>query len=265
MTTIDPRLERAITLRTEERYGEALSLLQEVLAEIELAGEPTRSDYFLPLLEWYALVPLHAPALTALDRARDEHAKRLLAGDLYCGRDATQDSKADTFHRVSRFSLIAEMNETLLDTGATHALFMKLEARRPELARRYAWRALPAMVEAGDFELADRYRGDPLALMDEVNRLARSMPLLPLSRKAPRLWADLSNLVKEVHIGAAVLRGLGRQAEAVALRPALLAGLEDEAVRDLARRALDEPSLVLRELVQHQMAQDDAAAAGQPE
>lgn len=155
------------------------------------------------------------------------------------------------------------MNEKLADARATHALFVELEARQPELAQRYAWQALPAIVESGDFALADRYRGGPLALLDQVNVHALTMPLIPPPGKAPRLSADLSNLVKDARLGAAVLHGLGREAEAIALRKALLAGLTSDALRVMAQRELDDPGTIIRELVACQMAQEDAAA-GQP-
>lgn len=196
-------------------------------------------------------------------QARDEQARRLLDGDLTCGRKTSQESDAKSYQRVSRFSLIVGMNEKLADARATHALFVELEARQPELAQRYAWQALPAIVDSGDFALADRYRGDPLALLDQVNEHALTMPLIPPPGTAPRLSADLSNLVKDARLGAAVLHGLGREAEAIALRKTLLAGLTSDALRVMAQRELDDPGTIIRELVACQMAQEDAAA-GQP-
>ena len=43
------------------------------------------------------------------------------------------------------------------------------------------------------------------------------------------------------------------------LRAALLAGLETEYLRGWALRELDEPGTLIRELVAHQMAQEDTA------
>src|SRR5690606_15563894 len=114
---------------------------------------------------------------------------------------------------------------------ATHALFLQIEAQEPALAQRYAWLALPAIVAAGDFALAERYRGDPLELLHEVNATAARSELFPAGRQAPRLAADLMNLTREARIGIAVLHGLGRTGEALAVRDALLAGLASDELR----------------------------------
>ncbi|MGH8853719.1 MAG: hypothetical protein ACREWI_05505 [Telluria sp.] len=263
MSVLDPRLERAISLDEEGRYGEALALVQEVYAEIELEPAPDQRRYFMPLFQWKLLTEAYPPARTALVAARDEQAARLLAGALYTGSAPQDPDPREMFQRATRFSLIVDMNRTLKDPQATRALFLQLEADWQELPKHYAWLALPAIVEAGDFALADRYREDPLKQLAAVNCTAQRMPLFPPEGGAPRLAADLMVLAGDVRIGIAVLRGLGRADEAAALRAALLAGLEMEPLRALAERELDEPGIISREIAAHRMAYDDRMAAGQ--
>jgi len=236
-------------------HAEALALVRQMFADAACAVAPERPAFFMTMFTWELLAEAYAPARTALAALRDEQAARLLAGDLYC--DAGVGGMAD-YRRTGRFSLVIQMNRILGDAPATHALFVQIETAQPALARSSAWQALPAMVEVGDFALADRYRGDPLALLDEVNDMARHLPLFPLPRTAPRLIADLMNLTGSVGIGMAVLRGLGRAAESDALGQALLGGLESGEVRALAARELIDPGTINRELVAHQMAQESS-------
>ncbi len=64
------------------------------------------------------------------------------------------------------------------------------------------------------------------------------------------------NLVKDVRIAAAILRGQGQAAEADALCAALLAGLTNDAMRALAQRELDAPGSITADIVNRQMAQE---------
>lgn len=254
MIESDPRRHQIVTLHDEGRHAEALALLQELYAEAEAEPAPDRNRYFMTMFQWELLTQQYPPARTALAAVRDEQAARLLAGTLYTGSAGSDGSVEETWRRVSRFTLIVEMNRTLGDADATRALFLQLEAAQPEVARRYAWQALPDIVAAGDFLLADRYRGEPLAQLGQVNEDAHSMPLFPPAGQAPQLAAGLSNLVKDVRLNAAVLDGLGRQAEGAALREALLAGLDDT-LRTLAQRELAEPETIMRESIARQQAQ----------
>lgn len=253
------RLQRMHTLDAEGRHGELLAYLEELYAQTEHAPAPARTDYFMTMFQWKLLIEKYAPAASALAGARDEQARRLLGGEPYTGTAPWLEDRRQMFERVERFFLIVDMNEMLGDPRATHALFLQLEARQPELARCYAWRALPAIVEAGDFVLAERHRGDPLALLAEVNCNARTFTLFPPARQAPRLAAELMSLTRDVRIAIAVLRGLGRQAEAGAVRAGLLRGLASEELRVLAERELDEPGTISQRMAAHQMALDKAS------
>ncbi|OEZ67924.1 hypothetical protein JAB5_52710 [Janthinobacterium sp. HH103] len=261
MPDIDSRLTRLIALRAEGRHAQALPLLQQLFADGGRVVNPARSSYFIPMLEWKFLAEAYAPAYTALQVERDAQIRLLLSGEHVFGRhDSSVPPASNAFGRASRFSLIVEMNETLGDVRSTADLFARLDVSAPELARRYAWQALPAVVEVGNFALAERYRCPaPLAHLETVNTLAASQPLLPAPGTAPRLAAELMNLVKDVRIAAAVLRGQGQAAEADALCAALLAGLANDAMRTLAQRELDAPGSITAAIVKRQMDEEQQA------
>ena len=251
MTDFDPRQHEAILLNQQGRFDEALALLLQLFAEIERERAPSRSRYLPTMLEFRSLADHYAPARAALAGIRADQAARLLAGDLYCGSGQGED---DGVRRADRFSLVVEIDRILGDARATCDLLAQLDAAQPALARRYAWLALPAVVAAGDFDLADRYRRDPLDMLGEVNRNARSLPLFPPSSQAPRVAGELMNLTGDVRLAMAVLRGQGKETEAIDLRRALLDGLEAAEVRALAERELDDPGTINRELVERSMA-----------
>lgn len=259
MTLPAPLVMRAADLRSEGRHADALRLLQQALAETEQEPAPGRSSIFMTMFQWEMLADEHAPALAALREVRDDQILRVLAGDLYVGRTAPDAPDAGIFHRITRFSLIVDMNGTLRQPQSTHDLFARLDVAQPKLARQYAWLALPDVVAAGNFALANRYRGEPLAQLGAVNDSGRLRPLFPAPGTAPRLASELTTLVRDVRIGVAVLRGLGDEAGAQALGAALLAGLACEEMRMLARRELIEPGAITREIVERQMAQEELA------
>jgi hypothetical protein len=251
MAAIDPKLVEE--LRQQGRFDDVLTLLQRSYAAVELLSEPTWPDLFMTMLEWKQLAQEYAPARAALAHVRDEQVRRLTAGDLYVGRRDLARAGEHLFGRIKRFWLITELNEALGDARSTWELFTELDAGRPDLAREYAWRALPAIVACGDFALADRYRGEPLRMLDCVNDVARAMPLFPPPDGAPRLAAELMSLVGDVRIGAAVLRGQGSEDRAAELCGALLAGIESDEVKAWARRELDAPGAINKALVDRSM------------
>ncbi|MBQ5939122.1 hypothetical protein [Massilia sp. AB1] len=259
MSDTAARTERMRDLYEAGRYADLLVLLQQSLAEAELEVAPERTRFFMTMFHWKMLVEDYPPARAELEAARDEQAARLFAGDLYAGLDDDAAKDEDSFRRVQRFSLIADMNRTLGDARSTHALFVRLDAGQPALARQYAYLALPEVVEVGDFALADRYRHDPLRLLAEVNRDSTAWPLFPPPIH-PRMSAQLSNLVRDVRIGIDVLRGLGRVAEADALPESLLSGLASGELRAWAQRELAEPGSITRHFVECQMALEDRAS-----
>lgn len=222
-------LQEAILARREGSYDRALSLLLELFARED-------GTHFITMIEWRQLIGQYAPAREAMMRERAAQADRLLAGDITFG-DRPHD----------RFSVIADMNEALEDSRATYELFLQTLAVLPEVSKRSIRNALPAIVEAQDYALAQRYISDPLPWLAELNSLSETLPLMPAAT-APRLAAELSNYVRDLSLCEAVWRGLGRVADADALRVAAIDGLTDNAVRAMALRELAERGTIYREL-----------------
>ena len=240
-----------IKLMQEGASEAALRLLEEALRSEELTVAPERPDIFMTMFLWTQLAEQYPPARLALQSVRDAQVERLLAGDVYFGPGG--GDTGEYFMPISRFSLIVDINKTLRELPSTCEVFLKLHSDHPALARRYASSALPALVEAGQFTLADQYRDDPLRWLESVNEVALTFALHPQPIEAPRLAAELTNLVSDVRIGAAVLRGLGRASEADALLETLLSGLSSGELKTAARRELDAPGTIIREFVDHQM------------
>lgn len=243
---------------------EALPLLKDALARVEDSVVPCRTDLFMPMFMWSQLAERYAPARDALAMLRDKQIERLLSGDRYFGKD--DGSEQPAWMRIQRFHLIIQINRELQDHRSTYQTFRGIEASEPALALEYGCLALDALIDARDFARASRYHGDPLEKLDNVNRQARTLPLLPAHHTAPRLAADLTNLVTGVRQGMAILKGVGNEGAADLLRQALLVGIESGELRALAQRELDAPGTITREVVAHEMANDrpDAERVTQP-
>jgi hypothetical protein len=242
----------AIRAREEGRYDDALRHVQAAFARALAEKSDPRVSMFMPMLEWQFLLECHPPARAALVQARDAQVQHLLAGEFSYGVAYSAYSP-----RRSRFCLIVEMNELLGDAPSTHAVFLQLEAMQPERARREAFIALPAIVEAGDYALGERYMADPMGFLAHLNEEARIYTMFPPGREAPRLAANLSNFAKDLRLRAAIVRGLGREDEAQALLDAALAGLANDELRDWTRRDLAEPGTIIRAMSEHRMALDE--------
>ena len=245
---------RVVKLMQEGALQEALSVLEQLFKNAELVVAPARPYIFMTMFQLQQLAEQYEPARVFLRNTRDTQAERLLAGDLHFGPDG--EPAIDDYRRIRRFSLIVEINEMLEDYASTCEVFLQLDSGHPALARRYAWAALPALVTEGHFALADRYRHDPLELLEVVNEAALALPLYPQPRGAPRLASELTNLVRDVRIGMAVLRGMRDNDKADAVRDALLSGLQSDELKALAQRELEAPGTIMRELVERQMAQE---------
>jgi hypothetical protein len=237
---MDDTLTAARDAHAAGRFDEALGLL---VAVFEAArDDPLRfaKIEFLLMFQWKLLVQDHVPARTALARLRDERARRLLEGAGDPGRIEAG--------RHGVFSVIVRMNDILEDSAATYTLFVRMLEVMPQRAGKEVYLALPAIVAAGDFALAEGYLRDPLAHLDELNQLAQTLPLFPEGRAAPRLAAELANHIQDVRHYCAVLEGTGRAAQAHALREAALEGIAAADMRAWGRRELAEPGAINRKL-----------------
>jgi RimJ/RimL family protein N-acetyltransferase len=251
---IEPVVQEAIRAREEGRYEDALRHVLAAFARVLSNDSDRHISDFLPMLEWRFLAEEYAPAREALREARDVQVHRLLAGELSYGLP-----RSEWLGPRSRFSLVADMNETLRDPHSTAAAFARLEALAPEQARRDAFVALSAVVEAGDFALAERYLPDPLGELPRLTELAQRETLFPPARSAPQLASELSNFARALRLRAAILCGLQRGLEADALLDSALAGLPNDELRDWVRRDLRYPGIIHRAHGDHRMEQDAAA------
>lgn len=261
MTERDPAVTAAVAAHQEGRFEEAVPMLVQLFERSEQESASMHSPFFITMFEWQLMLADYPPARTALQALRDVQIRKFLAGQLIFAPDDTPVMADEPWRQKPRFSVIVRINDLLKDRASTCGLFAELDANNPELARRYDYMALPAIVAEQQWALAERYRRDPLQMLPECNRLRDTFPLFPPSDQAPRLAATLTGLLREVHLALAVLEHTGRAGEATALRAALLAGLEDDKMRDLAARDLAEPGTISRELADHRMAMDAAARA----
>lgn len=252
-------MHAAIAAVQEDSPERALPLLADVLAQVDSDQDNDLGSEFIVLFAWTQLAATYAPARAALICARDEQAARLLAGDDVFG------PRTVPFPR-SRFMLVAHIDDDLDNLYATYDLFLQLLRLHPELARRHAGRALPAIVAAGDFALAQRYLPEPVARLAELNELATRLPLYHTRGEAPRLAAELSNYAADVRLRAAILAGLGRGDEAREGCGAALAGIASDELRRLAQCEIDTPGTITRLVSEHQSALDMPApgAVAQP-
>jgi hypothetical protein len=249
-SSFEANLKEAIRAREEGRYADALPLVRMTFEQGVADDSGGRATEFIPMLEWEWLAESYPPARDALREARDGQVRRLLAGD-----EAVGTPVPGLPQTRPRFALVARMNEALKESLATYELFAQLDAKNPGEVP-YAFLALEAVVDAGDFTLAARYLPDPLGWIEHLNGTARHFPLFPPNRTAPRLAAELSNFARDLRVRAAVLRGLGREAEARALVGDAHAGLASDELRDWLPRELDTPGAIIDALTDHQAALD---------
>lgn len=239
-----PDFTEASAALNEGRYDEALTIVLSSFERID-RGDGARQRLFFTMFLWTLLVECHPPAREAMMRARDDQLRRVLAGD-------DQLAPADERPAQSRASLVIDMNQTLGELGSSYAMFMALREQQPELARRIAFLAMPAILDAGDFVLAEQLAPDPMRRLAGLNLDAAHLPLLPLGRQAPRLAAELWTFAQQTRERAQALRGLGRVSEADALCRAALQGLANDEMRELAQAELDEAGAINRILAEHQ-------------
>lgn len=245
---INHAIKQAIQAHHNGRHTEALQLITTQFAHIAACADNAHQNYFITMFEWSQLLQDDAAARVAMINERDKQLQSLLTGDaIFC---------AGGYRPITRFSVVIDMNQTLGDSAATYRMVKQLLQDHPAVVRGEMFRALPAIVEAGDYDLAAQYLNNPLDRLDELNRLARTLPLYPEARKAPRLSAELSNFMTDVFLLSSVLKGQGKDAEADALRRRALAGIQSDDLRALAARELAEPGTIVKTLVEHQMAQE---------
>ena len=254
--------KEAYIARQEGRYDDAVRILTGLFDQIDSGALEIVGNHFITMFEWSLLVEEYPPARQALASIRDEQVRRLRDGQVKFGR------LHEKWPSPSRFNVIVEMDDILNDMRSTYELFVHLTSFLPSLAKREAHIALPAIIAAGDFALADTYLDDPMDRLRELNRMANELPLNQPLHGAPRLGAEFSNFMGDVRMRAAILDGLGRSGEAELLRNGALAGLANDEMRELGVAELTVPGSINRELTSRQIELEEAAdksTAAQPQ
>ena len=247
---VQPDVMDAIKAHHEGRHSQALALLKQRFEQVATGAKDSSKDYFITMFEWTQLANDYAPARQAMIAERDEQARKLQGGDAtFC---------ADGFIPISRFGVIAEMNNFLQDDRSTYRVFTQLLADYPALAQRETASALPAIVAAGDYALAAQYLHDPLRQLEHLNLISRELPLYPPLPQPPRLAGELAGFMHDVILLSKTLEGMGKEAEAEKLRSAALSGLQSGELRTLAAQELIAPGSITRTVVEHQMANEPA-------
>jgi len=200
------RYHAAGALAREGRHAEALREFQ-WFHEHALAENPSLAGVRLSyaLSRWADLGKVYPPARAALEAVRDRDTAVLLAG------------KGDR----KLFMDIEAIYDALGEKQRTHALFVELEKIDPELARSCAGVALPAIITAGDYALAERLLPDPervvrrgAAILNADFSGRRRMRFM----RAPYLATCINMYVDRVREVLTVLEGRGRTHEAARLR-----------------------------------------------
>lgn len=168
--------------------------------EVEPALYGVRLSFALSY--WKDLGESYPKALRALRRKRDEKSRFLLGG--------IGDRRM--FHDVEA------INDTCGELKKTHVLFVRLAQLNPELARNCAALALPAVVAAGDFRLANSLAPDPIG---RIRRLCSELDTsIERQRSKPRRVqiasrrALVHNHVQDVQLPLSILKACGRADEA---------------------------------------------------
>lgn len=217
--TAGERLAHARTCIGEGRHAEALANLvwfhENALAEApSLAG--VRLSYAMH--DWVQLGEVYPAARTALAETRDRKTAALLRGEL------------DKF----AFRDVVVINEHLLESAKTYALYVALLQAQPDLANDCAPAALAAVLVAEDFQLAARMTPDPQSIITStsmlLNREVRLLKHRAYSR-APMRWACVCNHVDEIQKLLKIKVGIGDHAEAARLKSLAIALIESPSLR----------------------------------
>ncbi|UVW29660.1 hypothetical protein [Massilia sp. H6] len=219
------RLDAASELAGDGQFDAALRELQ-WFHEQALEHDPSlygvRLSYALHA--WVDLGADYQPALDALLATRERDAALLLAGK----------GKRGLFHDV------VAIDEELGQGADTHVLCVALERTDPVLLAACADIALPAIIAAGDYALAERLLPDPGATIGQ-----RSRSLMKTFSRWRRQHARTMFIGSQIGIYAADVRQVlevlvqrGRHAEAARLRRLAVELIPATTVRRAVRAAL---------------------------
>jgi hypothetical protein len=184
------------------------------------------------LYEWLDLGRVYPPARQALEEVRAQTAQALLRGD---GDD-------------SLFHELVAIDEALAQGHATYAVYVALLEHQPELAARCMPLALPVIVAAGDYPLADRVRQDPRTRVQEAIELMHFERRWIKRRKPNHLqlrWNRIRHYAQAVQLDATISARMGRHDEARRLVAYALDLIDDPSLRAAVRMQLAKRSTLM--------------------
>jgi hypothetical protein len=223
------RLHAAHQAKLEGRYADAL---RDLAWYHDHALDEQPSLYAVRLSfglgHWIDLGKVYPAAMLALEAVRDRKTQALLRGE----------GDRALFHDVTA------INEGLGSTRAIYDLYLALAERMPGLAKQCASLALPAIVAARDYRLANRIRPDPETLVRkeaaqveaDVNRI-RHRPFSP----APRRRVLIGLYADSVRLQRDITAGIGDRAGARRLESLALGLIRNPRLREAVRVELARP------------------------
>jgi hypothetical protein len=228
--TAQERLQAARQAATEGRHEEALREFiwfhHHALDERASLGG-VRLSY--ALYYWLDLGKAYPPALQALDDLRAHKAQALLRGEGDLGM----------------FLDVCAIDRVKEDSRATYELYLALSERQPALAAQCAQLALPAIVAARDYPLADRLRGDPemrIRTWAEELRWDIHWAKRRGYTRAPVRWSTIKRYADGVRLHLEIVAGVGHHDEARRLAALAVDLVDDPSLRAAVRAALARPS-----------------------
>lgn len=219
------RLNAARQMTQEGRYEDALPEFEWFFAH---ALEENRALYGVRLSyclsAWAELAGKYPPARHALETVRERGATDLLAGQ----------GDFMLFHEI------VAIDAALGEQDRTHALFARLMELAPDRAQSLRNIALPAVIAARDFGLAERMLPDPEQFVrEQCDMLLRIYTYRRRRLPDPEHIAHIIDFYAN-HVGQALamLKGRGRHPEAARLRSLAANLIHATTLRRAVRAAL---------------------------
>lgn len=220
-------MERHLAARELAAKGQHEKALQEYIWFFEHGHKEqeglgaVRLSYIL--FDWMSLAELYPRAREALESIRDRKTQLLL---LRLGR-------WDMFHEV------VAINERLGCEDHTYSLFKKLAALDEQFAQRCRDVALPSILRAGDYELAERFIGDPFQEARFYSEILNRTTGKPTWADDPEyINSQIDFYAGKIRQLKAVLDARERQDEARQLHDLAVELVEADAIREAVIAAL---------------------------
>lgn len=215
----DNPLNEARHLRAEGKWEQALQKhiwIHDHILEKRPASYGVRLSYALS--EWVELGQQYPKALTALTEIRDKKTERLLNGEL--DRHLFDDVMA--------------INRYLKQPAGTVNLFKKLESLWPDFAPNIYLIAEDSVLAAGEYALARKYLGDPMARLETARKnLREGLAYAKMSRIRDASRRTHENIFKDEIVGLiTILKNTSEAALAKNLQKEALKTLDNSEIRN---------------------------------